>query len=63
MIVRTLTQGVHRMHVIPLDDLKLHDADCGCWCKPSDNTDCPDVMVHHALDGREAFEEGLRRPS
>jgi hypothetical protein len=37
-----------RMHVLPLSDLREHEVGLGCWCT--------------ALDGREAYERGERRP-
>lgn len=41
-------------HVVPKDDHKPHDPAPTCWCKPTDDEG---VMVHHALDRREHFEE------
>lgn len=52
---------VDRVHVLPVDDLRVHDIDMAgqCWCKPSfDDED--NIFTHHALDGREAFERGER---
>ena len=45
-------------HIIPLDDLREHEASVSCWCRPSSDDDEPSVFVHHAMDGREQFESG-----
>ncbi|TXH45683.1 MAG: hypothetical protein E6Q97_31035 [Desulfurellales bacterium] len=51
------------IHVVPLDDLRGHVPSFGCWCNPSNDEETPNVVVHHAMDGREAFESGERLPS
>jgi hypothetical protein len=48
-----------RMHVLPLSDLREHEVGLGCWCGAVDDGG---VVVHTALDGREAYERGERRP-
>lgn len=48
------------VHVVPLNDLREHDLNGSCWCKPTKDEG---VWVHHAMDGREAFETGERKPS
>ena len=50
-----------RYHIIPLNDLRPHEPEMTCWCRPEINED--NVAVHHSMDGREAFETGQRRPS
>jgi hypothetical protein len=40
-------------HVIPRYDTRPHDPTVTCWCQPHLETD---LWVHHARDGREAFE-------
>ncbi|MGA0608834.1 hypothetical protein [Caldimonas sp. KR1-144] len=50
-------------HVVPLGDLREHDANMRCWCKPTQDAEEPALFVHHAMDGREAFETGERKPS
>lgn len=47
-------------HVVPLNDLREHDLNGSCWCKPADDEG---VWIHHSMDGREAFETGERMPS
>jgi hypothetical protein len=50
-------------HILPIDDLRQHEAHDGelCWCRPELDEDGD--LVHNALDGREAFETGERLPS
>lgn len=50
-------------HVLPVNDLRDHDKSASCWCKPVALEDEPRVIVHNAMDGREAFETGERKPS
>ncbi len=49
-----------RCHVIPLGDFREHEVSAGCWCGPRALPDCPQVLQHNALDGRELIEEGKR---
>ena len=48
-----------RYHIIPVDDLREHEATPECWCCPSEEED--GIFVHHALDNREAYETGSLR--
>lgn len=48
------------LHVVPLNDLREHDLNGSCWCRPDYDDG---VWVHHALDGREMYETGERKPS
>jgi hypothetical protein len=45
-----------RYHVYPLDDLREHETEdhTSCWCHPTLNEE--GVVVHHSMDGREAYE-------
>lgn len=53
-------------HVVPVKDLKSHRKYRDCWCRPKltnaagglvgTNHAGPVVVVHNALDGREALE-------
>lgn len=48
------------MHVIPLRDLKEHEATDECWCKPDIILE-PELLpryVHNSLDKRELKEKG-----
>jgi hypothetical protein len=49
-------------HVYPLGDLREHVKSSECWCKPNNDRD-ENIFEHNALDGREAFETGERKPS
>ena len=51
------------LHVVPNDDMREHEATPRCWCEPTEDHDRPGLWMHHALDGREAFESGERLPS
>jgi hypothetical protein len=46
--------------VVPLHDLREHEVNGSCWCKPTLDEG---VWLHHSMDGREAFETGERQPS
>lgn len=54
------------IHVIPVDDLREHESLPSCWCKPEkvhqDGVfyEFPVIWVHHALDGREEYEQGRK---
>ncbi len=50
------------LHIVPLDDLREHELDGACWCKPVEDVEHPGLWTHHALDGRENYEEGRLRP-
>lgn len=45
--------------VYPLDDLRTHDINGECWCRPFMDEH---VIVHNAMDRREEYERG-RKPS
>ena len=46
------------LHVVPLGDLREHDADVTCWCRPTEDDETPGLWAHHALDQREKYETG-----
>lgn len=55
-------------HVEPVGDLREHVTDerGQCWCKPA--VELVDggrgwIVIHNALDGREDYETGRRRPT
>lgn len=52
--------GVSVIHVLPLNDLREHQEDVACWCKPKPDAEDERVIVHNAADGRESFERGER---
>lgn len=47
-------------HIIPINDLREHVANATCWCSPDQDEEEPSLMIHHSLDGREAYETGER---
>ncbi len=50
--------------MVPLNDLREHEANGSCWCKPTlDDEGSEPIWIHNSLDGREAFETGERKPS
>jgi hypothetical protein len=51
-------------HVYPVDDLREHELNGSCWCRPTlDDEGSEPIWIHNSLDGREAFETGERLPS
>jgi hypothetical protein len=58
-LLRQTLDAELRMHVLPLSDLREHEVSLECWCDPVDDDG---IVVHNALDGREAYERGERRP-
>jgi hypothetical protein len=50
--------------VYPVNDLRDHDLNGNCWCKPTLEDDGSEpIWIHNSMDGREAFETGERQPS
>jgi nicotinamide mononucleotide adenylyltransferase len=45
-------------HIVPVGDLRDHEADPRCWCRPTEDEEDPGIWVHHAMDGREQYEQG-----
>lgn len=54
--------GTDPEEIYPNNDLRPHvlGGRSPCWCNPIDDEG---TIVHNALDGREAFEDGVRKPS
>lgn len=38
------------VHVMPLGDVRPHEADAECWCKPTPHPEVWTCIVHHAED-------------
>lgn len=62
------TETIYGVELIPVNDLREHELDCECWCNPkrdeeSDEHLADGFWIHNAMDGREAHEEGLTKPS
>lgn len=56
------------IHIVPIGDSRDHVASEACWCSPEEDPDDNEyglapVFIHNSADGREAFEQGLRKPS
>ena len=49
-------------HVLPVNDLRDHNADQRCHCHPRQDTEEPRVWIHNALDQRERYETGELKP-
>ena len=55
-------------HVVPEQDLRAHDISPSCWCNPfhpldeDEEEEQEDIWIHQALDQREDYEEGERKP-
>jgi hypothetical protein len=48
------------VHIIPLDDLRPHQASIDCACKPYRDPETDALIIHIAYDGREFAEEEER---
>ena len=49
-------------HIVPVNDTRDHETDgLDCWCNP-DYDEWEGLITHNALDGREAYETGQRKP-
>lgn len=50
-------------HLVPVDDSRQHTFDTAnpCWCEPFYDEETG-YHIHFSADGREAYEEGLRKP-
>lgn len=46
------------IHVIPVDDIRPHDASSRCFCHPVPDEEDERVIVHNSLDRREIIERG-----
>jgi hypothetical protein len=50
-------------HYVPLDDCREHIADPNCWCEPVYEVDEEgELYLHNSADGREAYQDGIRKP-
>ena len=60
-IGRRMAMTLPEVHVMPQHDLRDHETSRECWCKPTEDEDEPRVVLHHAMDQREQYEQG-RKP-
>lgn len=47
-------------HVLPINDLKEHDKNEHCWCRPV--VDEYGNVIHNSMDQRELYETGELLP-
>lgn len=47
-------------HVVPCGDLKRHQLDPVCWCRPTIDDEDETMLIHNSADGREEYEQGRR---
>lgn len=48
------------VHVVPVDDLKEHDIEPTCWCRPLvQHEQHRTLYIHNALDRREMYENAI----
>lgn len=45
------------LHIMPINDIREHEADAGCFCKPQQDSKTPGLFIHNSLDRREVYEE------
>lgn len=55
-----LDMAPERYHIIPINDLREHEATPECWCCPTEDEE-DGLVVHHAMDNREEYETGSLR--
>ena len=48
------------VHIMPINDLKLHVAQLNCPCQPYRDPETANLIIHVAYDGREFAEEQER---
>lgn len=53
----------YECHVLPVDDIKPHEATEKCWCCPVRDSEPPYALIHNSADRREEFESGQRKVS
>ena len=52
-------------HIVPGDDdlEHVHEDRGNCWCRPEIEEDGIGwLVIHNAADGRERYEQGIRKP-
>lgn len=50
---------IEQWHILPRNDSREHTESKDCWCEPIiDGT----IIAHNALDEREKYETGERKP-
>jgi|GEM_PF-2040449 len=46
--------GTMEYHVIPINDLRPHEEEKTCWCRPTVEEGC--IVTHNSMDRRELVE-------
>lgn len=47
------------IHVMPVGDLREHDSNPQCWCRPVQDPEVEEVWLHNSMDRREhTLEKG-----
>lgn len=54
----TLHGKLDFVHVLPCGDLRPHQLDPICWCRPVADDEDPTMLIHNSADGRESYERG-----
>jgi len=49
-----------RRHVVPKDDMRPHRHSIDCWCRPTPDCEDAAILIHNAMDGREAAERAVK---
>lgn len=49
-------------HIIPIHDTKEHVIEIDCWCCPEQDPEDPFTFIHNAIDGRNDYLDGFRKP-
>lgn len=50
-------------HVVPCNDLRIHQLCWTCWCLPVVDPEAPFMANHNSADGRELYEQGVAKPN
>lgn len=50
------------VHVIPVSDIRGHTVSRHCWCRPVEDIQQYNLVMHNAADGRERYETKVRKP-
>ena len=48
------------IHTYPLNDLREHEMNRACWCHPTPDDEFDELVLHHAMDERESYEQGRK---
>lgn len=54
------TYPLNDLHTYPLNDLREHEMSRACWCHPTPDDEFDELVLHHAMDERESYEQGRK---